>query len=469
MIGAISLSELAAETGANMQGKDLAFSSVSIDTRTLSQGDLYIALKGEHFDGHLFVKQAIEKGSAAVVVAANRVDAIAADLEGSSCLIVDETLKALGICARINRKRFSGPVIGLTGSSGKTSTKNMLECILKERGETCATQANFNNEIGVPLTLLSINDSHQFAVVEMGARRIGDIRYLSTLVQADVAILLNAGTAHIDIFGSRENIAKAKGEIFTELRSGAAAVVNYDDGARVDWLTSLTGKAVLTFSLINSQADVYASDILSDAASSEYFIHYRGFKQHVRLPVPGQHNIQNSLAATAAALHLGFSLVEIARGLEKLNAVAGRLMTIPCSESLELIDDSYNANPASMKAAIDVLALKPGFKVAVLGEMGELGDFSRKLHLELAKYVAESTVDRVYLISPYAQEMADIIGIKAIAAASKSEILECLAQLDHVFDQHNDYNELSKTSILVKGSRFTAMDELLDMIIRRTH
>ena len=198
-------------------------------------------------------------------------------------------------------------------------------------------------------------------------------------------------------------------------------------------------------------------------------MNYRGKKQAINLPVPGQHNILNSLASSAAAIHLGFDLSVIAAGLEKMTAVSGRLMSIPCSERLLIIDDSYNANPASMKAALDVLALRTGFKVAVLGEMAELGDFSRKLHLELAKYIANSKVDRVYLIGAYAKEMAELIGSKALAAESKAAILESLEQLDHVFDMHEHYNELVTTSILIKGSRSTAMDELVDMIIKRAH
>lgn len=469
MIESIYLSELGLATQGVLSGEDIAFSSVAIDTRTLTQGDLYIALKGEQFDGHQFVAQAVKKGCSSLVVSDESLVRVQTDEPKTPCLIVNNTLSALGECSRINRERFSGPVIGLTGSSGKTSTKNMLESILLEQGATCATQGNFNNEVGVPLTLLSINDQHKFAVVEMGARKLGDIMYLSKLVQPDVAILLNAGTAHIDIFGSQENIAKAKGEIFNELKPGSAAVVNFDDPANEAWLDSLEGKSILTFSLNNANADIFASEIRCDDTSCRFNLNYSGSKQAINLPVPGQHNILNSLASSAAAIHLGFDLSVIATGLEKLSAVSGRLMSIPCSERLVIIDDSYNANPASMKAALDVLALRTGFKVAVLGEMAELGDFSRKLHLELAKYIAASMVDRVYLIGAYAKEMAEVIGLKAIAAESKSAILESLEQCDHIFDVHEQYNELVTTSILIKGSRSTAMDELVDMIIKRAH
>ncbi len=464
MIEPISLSQLAAVSKGQVKGSDIKFSSVAIDTRTLNKGDLYIAIKGENFDGHQFIRNAVEKGCSAFVVH-SETDPGDHELDQIPYVTVKNTLKALGDCSRINRENFQGKVIGLTGSTGKTSTKNMLECILSEEGQTCATQGNFNNEIGVPLTLLSINENHKFAVVEMGARNRGDIEYLTDFVQPDVAILLNAGTAHIDIFGSQENIVLTKGEIFSSLKSDGLAVVNIDDPAHQIWLDSLVGKELITFSMSNEKASLYAKDIDTDAHSTNYKLFYKGCWQHISLPVPGLHNVANSLAASAAAIHLGFSLEAIARGLAKLTTSSGRLMTIPCSEKLLVIDDSYNANPNSMRAAIDVLSLTPGFKIAVLGEMAELGDFSKKLHLELAKYVAESTVDKVYLIGPFSSEMARIIGGRAEVAHTKLEVLESLEIKDDIFE--TDLNRCVATSVLIKGSRSTRMDELVELIIKK--
>lgn len=473
MIRSMCLSQLAVATNGQLKGKDIDFDSVAIDTRTINKGDLFIALKGDRFDGHQFIDQAISKGCSSLVVTNDSVfedqidkKRIKADI---SCLYVEDSLRALGECARINRENFSGAVVGLTGSTGKTSTKNMLESIFLEKGATCATQGNFNNEVGVPLTLLGINEQHKYAVVEMGARKIGDIEYLANLVQADVAILLNAGNAHIEIFGSQENIVRAKGEIFTELKEGASAVVNFDDLAKEAWLSTLIDKRVLTFSVSNQDADVFASEIMCTESACNFVLNHNGSQEPVSLPVPGRHSIANSLAAAAAAILLDFDMTTIASGLKKLNSASGRLMSIACSERLVVIDDSYNANPASMKAAVDVLSLRAGFKVAVLAEMAELGDFSKKFHLDLAQYVAESNIDRVYLIGRFADEMALIIGDKAIAMNTKSEILESLANQDHVFDLSENYNELVTTSVLVKGSRSTAMDELVSMIIKRAH
>lgn len=469
MLKPVSLSVLNEAISGKMLGNDVQVSNVSIDTRAIQQGDLYIALKGEHFDGHQFVEQAALKKCIAVVVSDLSVlERVVKDYAVSG-LCVENTLRALGECGRINRQQFKGAVVGLTGSSGKTTTKNMLESILSEKGPTCATQGNYNNEVGVPLTLLNIKSEHQFAVVEMGARKIGDIKYLADFVQPDVAILLNAGTAHIDVFGSQENIVKGKGEIYSSLKKEGCAVVNFDDPAKDIWLAALEDRKVLTFSLECADADIYASAIETDSATCKFVINHNGICEEIFLPMPGKHNILNSLAASAAAIHLGFDLQTIASGLKKLNSVAGRLLSIPCNENLEVIDDSYNANPASMKAAIEVLSARAGFKIAVLGEMAELGDFSKKLHLELAKFIAQSEIDKVYLLGTYAQEMKQVLGTKAIAAESKLAVLDSLEKTDHIFEIKQDDSALVKTSILIKGSRSTSMDELVEMIIKRAH
>lgn len=465
MIQPIALSKLAINSSGELDGVDIQFSSVAIDTRTVTQGDLFVAIKGDRFDGHEFIQKAIDSGCSSFVINSDSVQSLRSIESLKPFIKVENTVKALGECSRINRENFLGKVIGLTGSSGKTSTKNMLECILTEKGATCATQGNFNNEIGVPLTLLSINEQHKYAVVEMGARRVGDIQYLAGIVQPDVAILLNAGTAHIDIFGNKENIIRAKGEIFTSLKDKGFAVVNADDSAKQIWLDSLKGKDVLTFSINPNGGDVFAEDIVCREHSCLYIMNYAGKKQSIELPVPGLHNVSNSLAAASAAIHLGFDLETISKGLAKLSESAGRLMSIPCSESLVVIDDSYNANPTSMKAAIDVLSLKAGYKIAVLGEMAELGDFSKKLHLELANYILGSDIDRTYLIGPFAEEMAELIGDRAYVAKSKQEILESLESIDAIFGTTN--NALVTTSVLIKGSRSTEMDELVNMIIKK--
>ncbi|MFV1871752.1 MAG: UDP-N-acetylmuramoyl-tripeptide--D-alanyl-D-alanine ligase [Oleiphilus sp.] len=464
MMQSISLSQLAKQTSGDLIGPDAEFSSISIDSRTVAPSDLFIAIKGDRFDGHEFI-ETVEKSGCSLFVVSSDSEKMKKKLSRVSYLRVENTLLALGECGRINRENFQGKVVGLTGSTGKTSTKNMLEAILSEKGATCATQGNFNNEIGVPLTLLKINTSHQYAVVEMGARKIGDIAYLTQLVQPDVSILLNAGTAHIDIFGSQENIVKGKGEIFGALRPNGHAVVNLDDPAHLVWLEALQEKSVFSFSLTNKKADVFASEIVCQEQFTTYILNYGGSKQEIRLPIPGEHNVANSLAAAAAALALGFDIKMIAKGLAGLAQSEGRLMTIPCSESLELIDDSYNANPTSMKAAIDVLSLKNGCKIAVLGEMGELGDFAQKLHIDVARHIANSHVDTVYLIGPYASDMKKEIGERAVVASSKQEILEYLDKNDDIFSTNS--RPLSEISVLVKGSRSTAMDELVNMIIKK--
>lgn len=464
MVESILLSQIADATGGRVVGGDMAFSSVTIDTRALNEGDLYVALKGERFDGHQFLEQAIEKGCAGFMIN-NSFELSHGVPKSVPHILVSDTLRALGKVGQINRQNFKGKVVGLTGSSGKTSTKNMLEGILSEKGPTYATHGNFNNEIGVPLSLLNIAKDHQYAVIEMGARRRGDIKYLAEFVQPDIAILLNAGTAHIDVFGSQENIVLGKGEIFTSLQEGALAVVNADDPAKQRWLDSLKEHEVLTFSMSDSNADVFATDIYASDLLSRFTLNFKGDREQVELPLPGLHNIANSLAASAAAIHLGLGLSTIAKGLAKLSASHGRLMTVPCSENLEVIDDSYNANPSSMRAAIDVLSLKQGFKIAALGEMAELGDFAPKLHLELAKYIRQSQIDKVYLIGPFAADMSEIIGERASVCCSKEEIFESLSKNENLFEA--DSCSPVTISILVKGSRSAAMDELVDMIVKK--
>jgi len=459
MIDSIALSELAGKAHGVLRGESVDFSKVSIDTRTLKEGDLFIAIKGESFDGHQFISKALQSGCCAVVlnsaIAANNSDAFGQN-STESVLIVEDTQAALAGVAELNRDAFQGPVIGLTGSSGKTSTKNMLSAILSESGETCATQGNFNNEIGVPLTLLNIEKKHDYAVVEMGARAPGDIRYLADFVKPDVAILLNAGFAHIDIFGSYDQIVATKGEIFDCLEDTGVGIINLDDPAFDVWISSLEGKKVISFSVVSSNADVYASDINCGREYSEYQLHYQGEVEVITLPVPGEHNISNSLAAAAAALSVGINLHQIGKGLSKLESVSGRLKMIRISPNLALIDDSYNANPASMKASLDVLCLQNGHKVAVLGEMAELGDYSRSQHLELAEYAKNTSVDSFYLIGPHAEEMASHIGNRAICAESKQGILDSLIE-----------SGSAEEIVLIKGSRSARMDELVDMIQRR--
>jgi UDP-N-acetylmuramoyl-tripeptide--D-alanyl-D-alanine ligase len=462
MIESALLSQLAALEGCVLNGRDVPFDSISIDTRTLGQGDLFIAIRGDSFDGHNYINQAEEAGCCGIVVE-----------ESVSCstpnLQLNNTTHALGTIAGINRSAFKGSVIGLTGSSGKTTTKNMLATILNLKAPTCATVGNFNNEIGVPLTLLNISEKHHFAVIEMGARTVGDISYLGQFVKPNVAILLNAGVAHIDVFGSYESIVSAKGEIFNALGDQGIAVVNADDPAADLWVQQLQGKTIYSFALSELpfsnkgtktlhkiKHKLWAENIVCRAESSTYTLRFNEKVQEVNLSAPGMHNIANSLAAAAAAIAVGVSLELIAHGLFNLKSFSGRLEATKLKHDLHLIDDSYNANPDSMIAALNVLSLYDGQKVAVLGEMAELGELSARLHCELAEYAASTSIDKFYFVGEFAEVMKDIVGKRAQCFESNALLGNQLSK-----------DLVSGETVLVKGSRSAAMDEIVELLKRR--
>ncbi|MFT5716741.1 MAG: UDP-N-acetylmuramoyl-tripeptide--D-alanyl-D-alanine ligase [Oleiphilaceae bacterium] len=462
MIESALLSQLAALESGVLNGHDMSFDSVSIDTRTLGKGDLFIAIRGDSFDGHDYINQAEDGGCCGVVVEKSLNSSIPS-------VQLRNATHALGTIAGINRTAFKGTVFGLTGSTGKTTTKNMLATILELKAPTCATAGNFNNEIGVPLTLLNISERHRFAVIEMGARNIGDIEYLGQFVKPDVAILLNAGVAHIDVFGSYENIVSGKGEIFNALGDQGIAVVNADDPAAELWVKQLQDKTIYSFALsalsFSGKAantlrkvkhKIWAENIVCRAESSEYTLHFNDQTQEVNLTAPGMHNIANSLAAAAASLAVGVPLKIIAQGLSNLKSFRGRLETTKLKHDLHLIDDSYNANPQSMIAALNVLSLYGGHTVAVLGEMAELGGLSEQLHCELAEYAASTKIDAFYFVGAYAESMKKIVGTRA-------QCFESNALLGNQLSKELMSGEI----VLVKGSRSAAMDEIVELMKRR--
>lgn len=448
MIRNFLLSELKKATAGCLVGDDLPISNLSIDSRSLSEGDLFVAIKGERFDGHDYVNSAFDGGCSAALVSEKP------EAKAKGALIqVNDTRVALGQIAALNRENFQGKVVGITGSSGKTTVKNMLASILAQKGKTLATKGNYNNEIGVPLTLLQLESSHKFAVVEMGARRVGDIAYLGEFVQPDVAVLLNVGNAHIDVFGSYENIVRAKSEIFKTLNQGGVAVFNADDPAAELWQDMTNKQNAIRFSAKGNAAEVRAEVIEYRQDYSRFDLCIADERIDIALPMPGHHNVLNALAAASAAFALGLSLEQIQEGLESAANDNGRLHAMDLTNGSRLIDDSYNANPASTKAALDVLSLYDNTKIAVLGEMAELGDFSCKLHVQVAEYGANKEIESFMLIGPHANEMARAIGERASVFTSKAELLEELLNKCK-----------GNETILIKGSRVAAMDELVSGI-----
>ncbi len=360
----MQLSEAAEVLKARRVGDDVMFRGVSTDTRSLSQGNLFVALRGPHFDGHNYLDQA-RRGGAAAAAVSQRSTAELPQLQ------VEDTRLALGGLAAYWRRQFAMPLIAVTGSNGKTTVKEMLAAILHRCGHTLVTRGNLNNDIGVPHTLFRLGEEHAYAVVELGANHPGEIAYLTGLVKPTVALINNAGPAHLEGFGSLEGVARAKGELFDCAGPATTCVINSDDGAAAMWKTLAAPRPVITFGL-EPGADVSA-EWQGDINSSEICLHTPEGNATTHIGLPGRHNVMNALAATAAALAAGVELDAVARGLQDAQTVHGRWESRPGIKGARIIDDTYNANPASLEAGLALLSAAGGEAWLVLGNMGELG------------------------------------------------------------------------------------------------
>lgn len=419
----------------------------SIDTRSIKPGDIYVAIQGEQFDGHDFVPQAIEKGAVAVVVSKS------IGMPGVLELCVADTVKALADIAKAHRANMSCPIIALTGSNGKTSVKEMIACILPPPSH--ATQGNLNNHLGVPLSVLGLKSEHRYAVFEMGANQPDDIRYTVEIVQPDVALVNNIAPAHIAGFGSIEGVARSKGEIYVGLKKGGYAIVNADDDYAQFWGNRLDGKHCMRFST-NGKADVYASDIALDSQSRASFnLHFKdNAVLPIRMQVPGVHNVRNALAAASCCLAVGIAPEDIKAGLERFSGVKGRLAFKPGREETTIIDDTYNANLRSVLTAVDVLATRPGKKILVLGDMGELGEHAPAHHRKIGEWAREKGVDWVFTVGKLSQSTTEGFGSDARHFQNKQELLAAVMPLLQ-----------PGVTVLVKGSRSSKMEEVVEQLI----
>jgi UDP-N-acetylmuramoyl-tripeptide--D-alanyl-D-alanine ligase len=442
VIAPLSLKSLRQEFSWQLVGANCSFDSVSIDTRTLQSGDLYVALVGDNFDGHDFVAAAIAKGACAVL-SSKKLDIAVPQL------IVSDTRLGLAILANVVRKQFNGILVSLTGSAGKTTVKEMLAAIFAVKGEVLATKGNLNNEIGVPLTLLQLAQSHDYAVIEMGAGKPGDIRYLSQITNPDIAILLNAKPVHLDGMGSVEGVAQTKAEIFESLSSKCHAIVNLDDDYADFWKQRIDTAQIVTFGL-NTDADVGAENIELSADSVTFNLRANNQTQTVNLPVAGAHNMVNALAAAAAAIAAGLSISEIAQGLTNFSGVASRLNRSSGINGCMVIDDSYNANPEAMMAAIDVLAMQAGNHILVVGDMGELGEKADQFHFEIGQYAKQNKVSRLLAVGELSRHAISGFGDNGEWFSSQQELITSLT------------NSVKQSDVvLVKGSRSAAMENVV--------
>ncbi len=426
---------------------------VSTDSRTIQKGNLFVALAGPHFDGRAFLSQAFERGAVGALISGPW--SLDSTPDPRMIIEVDDTLQALGDLARLWREPFSLPLVGITGSNGKTTTKEMLAGILEPCGPTLKNPGNLNNLIGLPLTLLGLGPEHRFAVLEMGMNRSGEIRRLSAIAGPTVGLITNIGPAHLEGLGSLEAISRAKGELFEALTRKDWAVINQDD-PRILELSTRCRSQKITFGL-DSRAEVRAEEVRLDSSGLVFWLCTQGQRREIRLPLPGRHNVGNALAAAAAALILGLSLDRIQGGLEGFSPPAHRLQIRPGPRGAHLIDDSYNANPASLQAALTTFqSLRQDRRGGlVLGDMLELGGSSRTAHQEIGTRIGGLGVDYLVTIGQYTPAlMAEALKgnrppAKAVHCSSPTEVME---QLDRLI-QAGDW-------VLIKGSHGMALETI---------
>lgn len=446
----LDLSTAARAIGARLVGGNAEFLRVTTDSRDIRAGDLFIGIRGDRFDGQAFSTQALAGGAVAAMVS----DVAAVKSGAARLLIVPDTRVALGQLAANWRTRFEIPLVAITGSNGKTSVKELLASILRRatnESSVLATAGNLNNDIGMPLTLLSLRGSHCYAVIEMGMNHLGEIAYLSRLAKPTVALINNSGTAHIGELGSIEAIARAKGEIFEGLDKTGCAIVNSDDAFADYWRGLVQGRRVADFGL-DKKAALSARYELTDAGSLVTIQTPEG--QFVTtLNVPGLHNVRNALAAATAAHALGIEPDTIAAGLTAYHGVKGRLQRRQMPSGAALIDDTYNANPESMKAAISVLSMRAGEKILVMGDMGELGENAEAMHVSIGTFAKRAGVDWLFALG----------NLSSLAARSFGDHGRYFATVDELASSVADLAGPDAT-VLVKGSRFMRMERVVEAL-----
>ena len=447
----MDLLAVARATAGSLVGDNASFRGVSTDSRTIAAGELFIALRGENFHGHDYVAAAQARGAVGAVVAADAADVL--QPLGLPLVLVAETRLSLGALAADWRGRFQLPLIAVTGSNGKTTTKEMIASILRVvyGDAVLVTHGNYNNDIGLPLTLLQLKAGHRSAIVEMGMNHPGEIAYLAGIARPGIALVTNAQRAHLEGMGSLEAIATEKGSIFSGLDESGVAVFCADDQWAALWRTQSRGLGAMTFGF-EKDADVRGRFYLH-GLESRLGIVAPGGEVEVVLALPGQHNARNALAAATACLAAGVSLPAVQAGLSAFRALKGRLQRRAAVRGAVLLDDTYNANPDSVRAAIDVLAATIGRSVLVLGDMGEIGEMSAQFHDEIGGYAKSQGIDRLFTLGDASALAAHNFGSGGEHHGSVDKLIEAvLAELG------------PETTVLVKGSRFTRMERVADAL-----
>ena len=443
------LSKAAASIHGELDGQDLMFSGCSTDSRRITEGELFIALRGERFDGHAFVLQARGNGAVAAMV-----ERTFSDLASMPLLIVEDTRRAMGRLAGHWRSCFSIPLIAITGSNGKTTVKEMIASILSRDAPVLFTSGNLNNDIGVPMTLFLLNDHHRYAVIEMGANHPGEINALSRIARPTVAIITTCAPAHLEGFGSIDGVARAKAEIFDGLENGGTAVVNADDDHAELWRDKARAFRQISFSM-RPGAEIHASDVVFDRETGRgnFMLHAGDLETRVRLPLPGMHNIQNALAATACCIAVGIGIDTIKAGLENVKPIKGRLQIKKGKFGARICDDTYNANPASLNAALKVVSSYPGRHWLILGDMGELGNAATSMHYAAGENARSSGFEKLFALGSLSAEAVAGFGNGALHFSTAEQLIEVVKA------------GLSEgITVLVKGSRAMAMERIVTAI-----
>ena len=439
----LRLTDVASWVGGRLHGAAGFIDGVSTDTRTITPGALFVALRGERYDAHDFVATARERGATAALV--DRL--VDADMPQ---IIVADTLAALGELARAVRAQRDARVIGITGSNGKTTVKTLTASILARHGRTHVNVGNLNNEIGVPLTLLAMPERTQYAVIEMGAGKPGDIEYLARIARPNIGLVNNIAAAHLERLGSERGVAETKGAIYAELPADGIAIINADD-AYADYFAALAnGRRIIRFGL-DKKADVggHALD-----ARNGFMLRTPLGTTPVALAQPGRHNVMNALAAAAIAIALDVPLATIRAGLEAAPAVAGRLARRKHASGAFLIDDSYNANPGSFAAAIATLAAEPGETILVMGDMAELGPDAERLHAHIGALAKASGIQHLHAVGRLSDAAAKAFGTGAVHHGDQAALIEALRA-----------DLRGGVTALVKGSRSSAMDRVVSALL----
>lgn len=441
----LTLAEMAPLLDGELVGPDARITSVAIDSRQLSPGGLFVALRGANHDGHDFIAQARQQGAAAALVSRP----VAVDLPQ---LRVADTRLALGWLGAAWRQRFTRPLVALTGSNGKTTVKEMIAAILHCRGRVLATAGNLNNDLGVPLTLLRLGDE-DYAVIEMGANHIGEIAYLTGLARPDVALINNAGPAHLEGFGSLDGVARGKGEIYGGLEPDGVAIINRDDAYADYWSGLVDARRVIDFGL---ERPAQVSGQILEGSRNLFRLNACGQQIDIELPLPGEHNVRNALAAAAASLAADAGLEDIKQGLESMHAVAGRLQRLPGADGFTLIHDAYNANPASLAAALSTLGIETGVHWLVLGDMAELGPNAAELHEQAGRQARLAGFQRCFALGEHSRLAVRSFGPGGMHYDSAEALIQVLRE--------SLAASTEKPTVLVKGSRSMRMERIVQAL-----